>query len=413
MRYCLVEHANNYGIRAIHSDVEISNCAILDNQGGIYGLDSSSVSISNSRIEGNSGSGIKIDCNSAVINDNIIRANNAGEYGYGGGIYIYFAYDATVTRNLISENSAEWGGGIKAYCTQCLIQDNRVIGNHASYGAGGITAAPIGGSGVLRVIGNYVSQNTAYGYDYSTGGGIGTTNAMGAMALVMKNVVVDNFATNYPGLWGEGWFINNVVCNNRAPQNSYGISGDQSYVYNCIFWNNGPSEINGDIYPKYCDIMGGYAGEGNIDADPMFRDTTAGDYHLMSTACEDPYNSPCIDAGMDRFMDDSLACDLGLGSRLCDMGAFGGGWQYCNIVAGDANGDGSANGLDVVFLVNYYKGLGYLYEFCRCISNLNLHPEADANGDCVNNGLDVTYLVSYLKGYNVELRSCPDCQPGR
>jgi hypothetical protein len=58
-------------------------------------------------------------------------------------------------------------------------------------------------------------------------------------------------------------------------------------------------------------------------------------------------------------------------------------------IPGDANGSGDVNGLDVVFLVNYLKGLGP-----APVPLLS----GDANGDCAANGLDVVYLVNYLKG---------------
>ncbi len=58
-------------------------------------------------------------------------------------------------------------------------------------------------------------------------------------------------------------------------------------------------------------------------------------------------------------------------------------------IAGDANNSGSVNGLDVVYLVNYFKGGGpppvpYL--------------AGDANGTCDVNGLDAVYLVNFFKG---------------
>jgi hypothetical protein len=71
--------------------------------------------------------------------------------------------------------------------------------------------------------------------------------------------------------------------------------------------------------------MGGWEGEGNIDADPLFRDPENSDFHLMSTACGDPYDSPCIDAGSPAIIDSLLDCDWGLGTILSDMGAYGGG----------------------------------------------------------------------------------------
>jgi hypothetical protein len=58
-------------------------------------------------------------------------------------------------------------------------------------------------------------------------------------------------------------------------------------------------------------------------------------------------------------------------------------------VRGDANGDGDLNGLDVVYLVGYFKGQ----------NPPPVPPDAgDANGDGTLNGLDVVYLVAYFKG---------------
>jgi hypothetical protein len=55
-------------------------------------------------------------------------------------------------------------------------------------------------------------------------------------------------------------------------------------ITNCILWGNGPQEIfNDDSNPviTYSDIQGGWTGEGNIDAEPLFVDPCNGDYHLF------------------------------------------------------------------------------------------------------------------------------------
>lgn len=103
-------------------------------------------------------------------------------------------------------------------------------------------------------------------------------------------------------------------------------------VRNTIFWADSASyhtEINSDESSSpqftYCNIADTvWAGDGNISADPFFRDPDNGDYHLMSTACGDPSNSPCIDAGDPSIFDYLLDCDGGLGGRRSDMGAYGG-----------------------------------------------------------------------------------------
>ncbi len=62
---------------------------------------------------------------------------------------------------------------------------------------------------------------------------------------------------------------------------------------------------------------------------------------------------------------------------------------FVDYLAGDANGSGFVNGLDVTYLVAYLKG--YVPPPDPILS-------ADSNGDCEVNGLDVSYLVAFFKG---------------
>jgi hypothetical protein len=85
---------------------------------------------------------------------------------------------------------------------------------------------------------------------------------------------------------------------------------------------------------------------------------------------------------------------------------------FCQYVPGDANGNGTANGIDVTYMVNYLKGIGPVPpDTCNCPPNGLIYSAADANGNCVFNGIDVTYLVNYLKGLGPEPQACPDCPP--
>jgi hypothetical protein len=102
-------------------------------------------------------------------------------------------------------------------------------------------------------------------------------------------------------------------------------------ITNSIFWgNSAPSwpeifNYSGSSDVTYSDIQGGWPGEGNIDIDPLFRDSGNKDYHLMSTSCGDTFDSPCIDAGSPTIIDSLLDCAWGLGTIAGDMGAYGGG----------------------------------------------------------------------------------------
>jgi hypothetical protein len=82
----------------------------------------------------------------------------------------------------------------------------------------------------------------------------------------------------------------------------------------------------------------------------------------------------------------------------------------CNYVPGDVNGSGSANGLDVTYLLTYLKGGTPPPQTCTCGSYGVIYNASDANGDCQTNGLDVTHLVNYLKGGNPPTY-CGYCPP--
>ncbi len=126
------------------------------------------------------------------------------------------------------------------------------------------------------------------------------------------------------GLYTEPEIYNNVIAGNSM--GIYIMNGSPT-ITNTILWGNEGEEIyvgGGSPNIRYCDIEGGWAGEGNMDADPLFRDAENGDFHLMSTECGDPHNSLCIDAGDPSIFDSILDCNWGLGFERSDMGAYGG-----------------------------------------------------------------------------------------
>jgi hypothetical protein len=136
---------------------------------------------------------------------------------------------------------------------------------------------------------------------------------------------------------GYPWGGDAKVVNNAFSLNSANVGGavynenSHPLFKNNICWNDsadiGPEFHNEWGFPViyYCDIQGGWPGTGNIDIDPLFRDPDNGVFHLMSIACGDSADSPCIDAGDPNILDSLLDCSWGLGGTRSDMGAYGGG----------------------------------------------------------------------------------------
>jgi hypothetical protein len=98
-------------------------------------------------------------------------------------------------------------------------------------------------------------------------------------------------------------------------------------VTNCILWDGADEIWNADgstIEISYSDVEGGWMGEGNIDADPLFVDPgywdlsglwVEGDYHLL------PYSS-CIDAGDPNYIAEPNETDLDGKPRVLDGDSF-------------------------------------------------------------------------------------------
>ncbi|UCC79942.1 MAG: hypothetical protein JSW64_00885 [Candidatus Zixiibacteriota bacterium] len=87
---------------------------------------------------------------------------------------------------------------------------------------------------------------------------------------------------------------------------------------------------------------------------------------------------------------------------------------YCSYMPGDANADFNVNGLDVIIMINFFKGGPPLPDTCDCRPDVGLYPffgAGDTNGDCLFNGVDVTYLYNYLIYVVDFIYYCPSCPP--
>jgi len=310
-----------------------------NNDGGIY-CESSSPTISRNRIIYNKsfthGGGIYCDNADPVITGNIISENIAGfntGMGNGGGIYCGNNSNPVIESNMISNNTAFAGGGIS--CTNYsspLIIDNIINENIAELG-GGVHCYS---NSEPEIRGNEINGNTADWW----GGGI-YSNA-DANPLITNDIICNNQGGEKGGgifcYANDSLFICNttVYCNFADTGGGIYSRGTNQRIINSIIRNNSavgnPQLDVGTDFIFFCYVQNGYAGEGNIDVDPLFRNPENDDFHLMATYCGDPYDSPCIDAGHPVVLDSLLDCDWGLGTTRSDMGAFSGGDSSITVI---------------------------------------------------------------------------------
>lgn len=346
--------------------------------------------------------------NNIIIN-NRVESSGITDRASGGAIYCILS-DASIVNNIIMWNqahSAWWkgsGGGISCVGSSPEIRSNIIAANQATgrYPRGGGIDCGSGSDPIIA--NNIITANEAIGYSFTYGGGIFCRNV--SNPLIINNVIFGNSTlSDLDNDCGGG----------------IGIYDSEPILLNNIFWNNSATAWN-EIYlenasPRiaYCDIEGGWEGEGNIDIDPLFRDPDNDDYHLMTTGCGDPLDSPCIDTGDPIILDDILDCDRGLGNERSDIGAYGGASIECIYIPGDCDNNGVPLEIDdIVAMISYYRGNVQLGFSCYCSGYSTegiLAATADPNGNCVPNELsDVITEIGAYRG-STTVSGCPDC-PG-
>ncbi|MBI5788912.1 MAG: right-handed parallel beta-helix repeat-containing protein, partial [Candidatus Schekmanbacteria bacterium] len=133
-------------------------------------------------------------------------------------------------------------------------------------------------------------------------GGISVSN--NSSPLIYNSMIYSNKGTGISCDSGYPEIINNTIADNTISSavGIRGVNGSQIRVLNTIIW--GPSaalelDATSQTAVEYSDVKGGYTGQGNIDADPLFVDPVQRNYHLQT-------GSPCINTatGVDAPADD-------------------------------------------------------------------------------------------------------------
>jgi parallel beta-helix repeat protein len=312
----------------------VTNCTFSGNTatigGGMSNYSFSSPAVTNCTFSNNTSRGgggmVNYSSSSPTVTNCTFSDNSAtSDYGgVGGGMY-NSGSSPTVTNCIFTGNTADSGGGMDNSNSNPTLTNCTFSGNSGTFGGGGMRNVSESNPTVTNCT---FSGNTS---EY--GGAGGMYNFYSSSPTVTNCTFSDNSATS------DGGGMANLE--NSSPT-----------VTNCILWGDSPNEIfddaNSSTTATYSDVGGGYAGTGNIDADPNFVDAASGNLRLS-------YGSPCIDAadstallpmtysaidldGNIRFVDVSSITNTGSGPlEFLDMGAY----EYpCNWSEGDINCDG-------------------------------------------------------------------------
>jgi len=164
----------------------------------------------------------------------------------------------------------------------------------------------------------------------------------------------------------------------RSPDSAFPSTIDMS---DCVLWDSGNEVHNNDgssITIRYSDVRGGWVGEGNIDADPLFVTGPLGRFYLSQTAAGEPADSPCVDAGSDLAQSFGLDAMTTRTDQVGDAGIVDMGYHYAVDCSGDLDGDRDTDQSD----------LGIL------LASWGIDAGGDLNGDGETNQSDLGILLS-------------------
>lgn len=253
---------------------------------GITCLQYSNLEIKNSTIVSNKDKGINLLDNSDIVIENITMANNSN-----GGFEISYSAPTMDGFNIYSNN----GSGIQ------------INGTPAS------NSMPTFTKGIIH-----------HNSSVTSGGGISMTG--GAKLSLIETAIFSNTSNQQGGGIYCGFSyvkLNKVTITDNLAQAGGAISfvqtnGTNPTVSNSILWGNYPDEIvatSSQPDVTYCDVQDGYAGEGNIDANPWFVNAENNNFKLNWAGFpNDSYTkSPCIDNGHPhaKFDPDGTRADMG------------------------------------------------------------------------------------------------------
>lgn len=228
----------------------VTNCTFTDNSadggGGMANSHFSSPSVTNCTFN-NSGSGggmLNYIGSSPMVTTCTFSGNS------GGGMWNLVSSNPTVTDCTFRGNSGGGGGMVNSNASNPTVTNCTFIGNTASRGGG------------MHNTDN--SNPTVANCTFSGNVALDTGGAMYNQIASSPAVTNCTFSGNSAGALGGGIF-------------STGEDGTPT-LDNCVLWGNAPDQIvdgfGAVTTVGYSDVQSGWAGAGNIDADPLFADSS-------------------------------------------------------------------------------------------------------------------------------------------
>jgi hypothetical protein len=205
------------------------------------------------------------------------------------------------------------GGGVDG----ATLFDCELVGNYAISPDDQFFPGLGGGANNATLVRCVISGNAAYPASrvQSEGGG--------ARSSVLTSCVVAGNEADLGGGAARSTLARCTLYGNLAL-----VAGGGAYIGSArdsILWANLPEAIHdpgGTMVVEYCDVEGGFAGTGNLAADPAFWRAEESDFHLRP-------GSPCIDAGDPASPLDPDGSRADMGAHPFDPAHRPAPWGYC------------------------------------------------------------------------------------
>lgn len=323
------------------------------------------------------GGGMRVENGSPAVAACIFTGNTAT---YGAALYNLDSSPTLVGCTFVDNAATVRAGAIYNNNSSPVAGDCMFIRNQA--GSGGAVYVSTGTPSFTNCV---FAGNVA-----SFGGALFNINA--SNPVLLNCALAGNEAGSGGAIFNNTGAPRLINCTLSGNSGSGGglstLFGGPSLV-NCVLWANTPDQILADAAAvAYCCVQGGFAGTGNIDADPMLLgipapgldgqwgtpDDDYGDLRLgPGSACADAGNNwgvpadaadrdgdgntgelfPVDLAGGPRFAADRAGFDQGCGAPVVvDMGAYEAAGGPAEVLGADVTGDGVVDVLDLLALLN-------------------------------------------------------------